>query len=76
MEKHYDASMDIWGLGCILAELISCTYKERGPHHQLFPGTSCFPLSPCEESKKNENQSLNIISRNDQLKKILEVLGK
>lgn len=30
--KHYDESIDIWGLGCTIAELLL--------HQTLFPGTS------------------------------------
>ena len=30
--KHYDESIDVWGLGCTIAELIL--------HQTLFPGTS------------------------------------
>jgi hypothetical protein len=41
----------------------------------LFPGNSCFPLSPCEEMKKSEDKTVNIVSKRDQLKLILDVLG-
>ncbi len=39
----------MWSVGCIFAELLSMikanapTYLDRSP---LFPGKSCFPLSP------------------------------
>ena len=41
----------------------------------LFNGTSCFPLSPCEEMKKQLDSQVNIISKGDQLIKILKILG-
>lgn len=42
----------------------------------LFPGQSCFPLSQCAEAKQTENQDTNTVSINDQLIKILKVIGK
>jgi len=49
LEKDYTAAIDIWSVGCIFAELMnmikenSPTFLDRSP---LFPGGSCFPLSP------------------------------
>jgi len=72
-------------MGCILAELVYCssTYtKEHGFNQDnrfLFPGSSSFPLSPCEEMNNgaDENtQQVNIVSEKDQMIKILNVLGK
>ena len=80
VEKSYNSSIDIWSTGCILSEMISCTeqYKANGvsPNDRfLFTGTSCFPLSPCEKMKSSSTQKKNIVSKNDQLKVILEILG-
>jgi len=49
LEKDYTAAIDIWSVGCIFAELLNmikenaATFLDRSP---LFPGSSCFPLSP------------------------------
>jgi mitogen-activated protein kinase 1/3 len=49
LEKDYGEAIDIWSIGCIFAELLSMmkenapTFMDRKP---LFPGSSCFPLSP------------------------------
>lgn len=49
LEKDYGPAIDIWSVGCIFAELLgmmkesAATYMDRQP---LFPGKSCFPLSP------------------------------
>ena len=49
LEKDYGTAIDIWGVGCIFAELLGMmkinapTFVDRKP---LFPGKSCFPLSP------------------------------
>ena len=79
VEKHYGSAVDVWSTGCILSEMISCTdqYKANGVSPQerfLFTGTSCFPLSPCERMKAT-NSKKNIVSKNDQLKVILDILG-
>ena len=71
-------------MGCILAEMMYCTdvykhdYNAIINNRYLFPGSSCFPISPCDEMKnqKNKDESMNIVSQNDQLIKILEILGK
>ncbi len=49
LEKDYGPGIDVWSVGCIYAELLgmmkesAATYLDRKP---LFPGKSCFPLSP------------------------------
>jgi mitogen-activated protein kinase 1/3 len=80
VEKNYDTAVDIWSLGCVFAEMLFCTDvyksdKKSLDNRFLFPGNSCFPLSPCEQMAKNPDKSVNIVSQNDQLKKILDVLG-
>ena len=43
-------------------------------HKYLFPGASCFPLSP--SSKSNDEYNENIVSKSDQMKVILDTIGK
>jgi mitogen-activated protein kinase 1/3 len=68
--QPYTTAVDIWSLGCILAELLSMqegsvpSYQDRTP---LFPGGTCFPLSGEGSSSKNE--------RLDQLRVIFGVIG-
>lgn len=51
LEKDYGPGIDIWAVGCIFAELLGMmrenapTFMDRTP---LFPGKSCFPLSPAK----------------------------
>ena len=58
LEKDYGPAIDIWSIGCIFAELLdmmkenSPTYMDRKP---LFPGKSCFPLSPAKSSTEQKN---------------------
>ena len=49
MEQSYTESVDIWALGCILADLsnmLETNAKNWIYRSPLFPGASCFPLSP------------------------------
>jgi mitogen-activated protein kinase 1/3 len=66
LEKEYGPAIDVWSVGCIFAELLGMmkesapTYLERRP---LFPGKSCFPLSPDKHIK--EERSGFPFSKND-----------
>jgi mitogen-activated protein kinase 1/3 len=76
LEKDYGEAIDIWSIGCIFAELISMmkenapTFLDRKP---LFPGQSCFPLSPTSEPTQKKNGFPTNI--NDQLNVIFDVIG-
>jgi len=76
LEKEYGAAIYIWSVGCIFAELLSMikenapTYLDRKP---LFPGGSCFPLSPDHKAKLNPQGFPH--SHTDQLSVIFEVIG-
>lgn len=58
LEKDYGPAIDMWAVGCIFAELLgmmkenSPTFLDRQP---LFPGKSCFPLSPAKTVEKENN---------------------
>lgn len=58
LEKDYTSAIDIWSVGCIFAELLNMikenapTFLDRAP---LFPGTSCFPLSPARANTTKKN---------------------
>lgn len=68
--QPYTSAVDIWSLGCILAELLSMQegsvpgYQDRTP---LFPGGTCFPLSGGDTGEADE--------RLDQLSVIFGVIG-
>ncbi|CDW76294.1 mapk-related kinase [Stylonychia lemnae] len=76
LEKEYGPAIDVWSVGCIFAELLGMmkesapTYLDRRP---LFPGKSCFPLSP--EKNPSAEKSGFPFSTNDQLAVIFEVIG-
>jgi len=76
LEKIYSTAIDMWALGCVFAELLQMmkvnesNYKNR---HPLFPGTSCFPVSP------SHSPTMRIaglpVSPRDQLNVIFDVKG-
>ncbi|CAG9312793.1 unnamed protein product [Blepharisma stoltei] len=76
LEKEYGKEIDIWSLGCVFAELLGMIsdnisqYLERAP---LFPGKSCFPLSP-DPSATNQRGGYPS-SNNDQLNMIFRIIG-
>ena len=55
LEKDYGPAIDIWSVGCIFAELLGMM-KENAPtfldRQPLFPGKSCFPLSPAKSPEE------------------------
>ncbi|GAX27911.1 hypothetical protein FisN_21Hh261 [Fistulifera solaris] len=69
--QPYTSAVDIWSLGCILAELLSMqdgnvpSYENRKP---LFPGGACYPLS-------GDGAALKKDERIDQLSTIFDVIG-
>ena len=73
LEEGYTEAIDIWSVGCIFAELLGMI-KENVPvftdREPLFPGGSCFPLSP--NHKDNDPYSRGM---SDQLNLIFNVLG-
>lgn len=71
-QENYDCKIDVWALGCIMAELLLKIEKQYNTKAKsdysdrfLFPGQSCFPLSQCSEAKQTENQDTNTVSIND-----------
>jgi mitogen-activated protein kinase 1/3 len=68
--QPYSSAVDIWSLGCILAELLSMqegncpSYQDRKP---IFPGGACYPLSGDPEMKTDDCL--------DQLSAIFSVIG-
>ncbi len=75
LEKEYSKAIDVWSIGCIIAELCGMlkenapTFMDRRP---LFPGNSCFPLSPYIG---NQIRAGHPSSDSDQLNVIFEVIG-
>ncbi|VTZ68714.1 mitogen-activated protein kinase 2, putative [Plasmodium chabaudi chabaudi] len=73
LQENYTKSIDIWSTGCIFAELLNMLQSHiSDPTNRfpLFPGSSCFPLSPDRNSKKVHEKS-----NRDQLNIIFNIIG-
>ncbi len=76
LEKVYCSPVDIWGVGCAFGELLQMIKanklrpKDRAP---LFPGTSCFPLSP--QLRPGSEGEIEYFQEGEQLITICKVLG-
>ena len=86
MNEYYSYSIDMWSVGCIFAELLSMM-KENFPDPfsrvPLFPGKSCYPLSPGTAALNNnvtagtgnKENSKAEREKSDQLNIIFDVIG-
>lgn len=74
LQDNYTEAIDMWSVGCIYAELLGMLngskFEDRGP---LFPGSSCFPLSPHKEHKNDYKYHTR--GNHDQLSMIFCLLG-
>jgi len=74
LQKNYTEKIDVWSVGCIYAELLGMlpgTLREdRGA---LFPGSSCFPMSPDSQHRSDYRHYTG--GNDDMLSKIFGVLG-
>lgn len=69
--QRYTAAIDVWSVGCIMAELLTMLPQSHSRPHErsaIFPGSSCFPLSPSGEDTQ-------LSAPYDQLSTIVRVLG-
>ncbi|CAJ1405636.1 unnamed protein product [Effrenium voratum] len=74
LEESYTEAIDMWSAGCIAVELAemmeSYSAQDRGP---LFPGSTCFPLSPDWKHKKDV--AFHSEGCQEQLNVIFDVIG-
>lgn len=76
LEENYTEAIDVWSIGCIFAELLGMMKEnvpfptDRGP---LFPGSSCFPLSP--DHKHAMDYKFHTRGNRDQLNMIFNIIG-
>jgi len=74
LQENYTEAIDTWSVGCIYAELLGMLEgtkpEDRGP---LFPGSSCFPLSP--DHKHKTDYKYHTRGKHDQLNMIFNLLG-
>lgn len=70
MEKQYGQAIDVWSLGCILAEMLLAVSDNKEARPSFLNGTSCYPLSSIFDSNEKPHES------QDQMVLILRLLGK
>lgn len=74
LQENYTAAIDVWSVGCIYAELLGMLegthVMDRGP---LFPGGSCFPLSP--DRRHSRDSKFHAQGKSDMLVKIFKMMG-
>ena len=79
IETNYTSSIDVWSAGCIFAELMMMMMKENSPtfieRKPLFPGKSCFPLSPPDKNKVKVDEFGFPNEKADQLNLIFDLIG-
>ena len=74
LDSGYDAKVDSWGIGASIAELV-LKFLNQGKKH-LFSGNSCYPITPFHgEIEERNKTALQGVHKDDQLLKIIEVLG-
>ncbi|GFE53759.1 cell-cycle-associated kinase MAPK [Babesia ovis] len=67
LQENYTAAIDVWSIGCIFAELLNmvkANMPDSSARSPLFPGSSCFPLSPDNKNtgdKAKDHDQLNVI---------------
>jgi mitogen-activated protein kinase 1/3 len=75
LQESYDEQVDVWSLGCVLAELLGMQapydVKQCSP---LLPGASCAGMSPPAASSSDSSSSSGGGER-DQMAIILRLLG-
>ena len=62
VEASYGQAIDVWAMGCVFAEMLVCIDESQDAkleNRVLFPGSSCYPLTPCREQKKAEREKGN-----------------
>merc|ERR1712135_266121 len=73
LQETYTSAIDVWSMGCIYAELLGMlgtNVRDRGP---LFPGASCFPLSP--DSRHSTEYIFHTSGKKELLNMIFNLLG-
>ncbi len=74
----YTEAIDVWSVGCIFAELMSMmkeNYASVWERQPLFPGNSCYSLSPGADQEQDMKEFVEKKMKGDQLVKIFEVIG-
>ncbi|KAK8801135.1 hypothetical protein WA158_001905 [Blastocystis sp. Blastoise] len=76
LQGHYNSAIDVWSVGCIMAELLQTLEPGISRPQPLFPGSTCFPLSAKRnEKERTEKFGEEFTRQTHQLEKIFHVIG-
>jgi len=74
LQKNYTDKIDVWSAGCIYGELLQMlpgkSFSDRSP---LFPGSTCFPLSP--DRKHKQDYKFHTSGKKEQLNTVFDLIG-
>jgi mitogen-activated protein kinase 1/3 len=74
LQENYTQAVDVWSVGCIYVELLGMLDNMRPEDRMpLFPGQTCFPLSP--NSSRTTDHDFHIHKASEQLNLIFDLLG-
>uniref|UniRef100_A0A0K6S6B6 Protein kinase domain-containing protein n=1 Tax=Chromera velia CCMP2878 TaxID=1169474 RepID=A0A0K6S6B6_9ALVE len=76
LAENYTEAIDVWSVGCIFAEMMNMMKENKQYHTErepLFPGTSCFPLSPNRQHANDYR--FHTKGNKDQLNMIFTLIG-
>jgi len=81
---YYDFKVDMWSIGCVLAEILRTLDANSSLRGPLFPGRSCHPISESDDNdaqKKGKSKDIQegilpSFGPNDQLQLIMTFLGR
>ena len=75
VERQYDQASDMWSIGCILFEMIKVSTEPDLVRKDtiLFPGESCFPISPIQKTREDDE---DVIGKKDQMRLIMDYIGQ
>lgn len=75
--QPYSYEVDIWALGCVLCEMLNMMKDQSSEYtvETLFPGESCFPLSPGPDDPDILNDNLDEFSFSQVTGKKFKIAG-
>jgi len=75
--EDYDSRIDIWGLGCIMWEVMARVFANK--KEPLFVGKYCETISPTDKENiinNHQKPKMVVLSEEDQIMTILKKLGR
>tara|TARA_B110000208_G_scaffold160530_1_gene195712 strand:- start:1090 stop:2385 length:1296 start_codon:yes stop_codon:yes gene_type:complete len=79
-QHEYNAKIDVWSMGCILAEMLQTLNKPKGSGRQrapdpIFPGRSSNNSPTGGDSGESSAAQIKRLAGDDQLRRIFRIIG-